>query len=324
MSINSGASSDSLRKNNDACDFSHRVSEAFVMHLPIGEKQRIMIENQIIEMRAFREGGGASSIRVDGLLSTSSYVVPQSSPGSESVSHTRNSRLASSTLPTAKAQYSSMSPVHTIQISREDAPASKGKSEDRTFLVQAELHQHKWPKAVSILCGWDTCSFDTSPVGIPIRVCDDGSYETKGCYCSLSCAAAANLADNRISATIRGERHSILAMINSDVFNKRIRVAPERECLRIYGGSLQINEFRDTSACAQMIIYPPMRPFAIYQTNAENLQKDVSFQECSQNVEPWVLDIDKFDTQGSNSSKVRMEQGLGKFMTVSFSNSKGK
>ena len=291
------------------------------MHLPIGETQRIMIENQITSTDKMNANNNIKPCRrgitARSPTSSSFSIMPQTTRGADGVtSHPRQSHIESSIL--RKSPYSSMSPTPSFPAKKEVRGGDK-RSPVGTFLVQAELHRHKWPKKVSILCGWDTCSFENTPVGIPIRVCEDGGYETKGCYCGLSCAAAANLSDNKISATTRGERHSLIAMIHSNLLNKRIQVAPDRECLRIFGGSLRIEEFRKTNVCDTMIIYPPMRPFAVYQTNVEGIQTDVGFQECSQNVEPWVLNIDKFDVQSSSSSKARVVQGLGKFMTVSFS-----
>lgn len=147
---------------------------------------------------------------------------------------------------------------------------------------------------------------------------------TQGCFCSLSCAAAANLADNKVSMTTRGERHSLITMMHAKMDDiRRLRVAPDRECLRIYGGSLNIHDFRHAGASTYKVMHPPMRPFAVYQTRCKKYDKmSDAIKECKNNIEPWILDIDKFDTDISENA--RSGKGLGKFMTVSFTNNKNK
>ena len=111
-----------------------------------------------------------------------------------------------------------------------------------------------------IHCWWCCHQFDTLPCFIPDKFYN-GIYYVFGCFCSPSCAFSYNLnmTDQRVSI-----RHSLLRKLYFKVFNvKFIPLAPQRELLKIFGGSLSIEEFRDSKMMIRRDIYtllPPMVP----------------------------------------------------------------
>lgn len=101
-----------------------------------------------------------------------------------------------------------------------------------------------WPTSTSVCCHWCCHGFDTVPVGLPMKY-SDGVYHVTHCFCSFNCAMAFNINDTRDSIDERLMRNS---MINSIAVlyghAGSVRPAPSRYALRVFGGSLTIDEFR--------------------------------------------------------------------------------
>jgi hypothetical protein len=175
------------------------------------------------------------------------------------------------------------------------------------FLTQADLHQPVYPVKTRIHCMWDTRPFSGTPIGIPTAYDPDGDperpFKTVGCFCSLACAAAHNMADHTVSMHTRFERHALLELLHhtlrrrddekdtvrtgedEDADAQRgqgntkkttatatagrayapLSLAPKRECLDFFGGDMSIARFRATSRDTVRVYQPPVRPSAVYQ-----------------------------------------------------------
>jgi len=73
------------------------------------------------------------------------------------------------------------------------------------------------------------------------------TFKTFGKFCSPECAAAYNFNDI-ISFGNAHERYSLLHDMYFDIFRGcRIKLAPSRLALKIFGGKLSINKFREIS-----------------------------------------------------------------------------
>jgi hypothetical protein len=174
------------------------------------------------------------------------------------------------------------------------------------LLTQSDLHRPVYPRRTAIHCMWDTRPFTCPPVGIPTRHDPDAHptrpFETIGCFCSLACAAAYNMADHTVRSSERFERHALLLLLHHQQHRTRderghdgpatesvsgggadgathppLRIAPERECLDFFGGDMSIARFRAQatmgidgdgggSSCPR-IFRPPVRPSAVYMTH---------------------------------------------------------
>lgn len=93
-----------------------------------------------------------------------------------------------------------------------------------------------------ICCWWCTEKFDTVTCFIPVKFHNDQFY-VFGCFCSYSCAATYNINMNDYKIW---ERHTLLKKIYNKIYdnNDDIILAPVKETLKKFGGSLDINEFR--------------------------------------------------------------------------------
>jgi hypothetical protein len=113
-----------------------------------------------------------------------------------------------------------------------------------TLLVQFEADQEvrKLPERTDVACFWCCHTFDTSPVVLPLR--DQGEYlQVIGNFCSPECAMS-YLFDMRQDSYARWEQLSLLNRLYADAVGGRIRPAPSRQVLKMFGGPMTIEEYR--------------------------------------------------------------------------------
>lgn len=118
---------------------------------------------------------------------------------------------------------------------------------------------NEWPSSTSIHCYWCSHRFDNAPLGIPLKHVDNKFY-VFGCFCSLACAAAYNFA-GRSSYDEVIERYQLINLMARRLGHEgRVRPAPDRLALKMFGGHIDIEEFRAFSAGSKVIgvNFPPM------------------------------------------------------------------
>ena len=116
-----------------------------------------------------------------------------------------------------------------------------------------------WDKQNDVCCWWCCNKFDTLPLGLPEKYYEK-KFHVMGIFCSFNCAMAYNLSlsDNKI-----WDRISLLYHLRNIIFlsinppgllpNNDIKlldniiIAPPRCMLKMFGGSLTIDEFREKS-----------------------------------------------------------------------------
>ena len=114
-----------------------------------------------------------------------------------------------------------------------------------TLLVQ---YQHMegvcaLPSKVDAACFWCCHTFDWRPVVLPVR--DQGDYiQVQGNFCCPECAMS-YLFDMRQDSHTRWEQLSILNRLYEDAVGGSIRPAPPRQALKLFGGPMSIEEYRD-------------------------------------------------------------------------------
>ena len=101
-----------------------------------------------------------------------------------------------------------------------------------------------WPESTNICCWWCCHSFQNTPCSLPYSYKKNKFY-VKGIFCSFNCAASYNFSmnDNNIH-----ERYSLLNLMYKKLYYRKfikINLAPPRESLKMFGGYLDIEEFRN-------------------------------------------------------------------------------
>ena len=103
----------------------------------------------------------------------------------------------------------------------------------------------KLPTRTDIACFWCSHAFEGVPCIIPERE-EGGIYRVYGNFCCPECAVA-YLLEETVDSTTRWERMALLHRIYGAFYNhKRIFPAPARASLKLFGGPMSIQSYRNT------------------------------------------------------------------------------
>ena len=96
-------------------------------------------------------------------------------------------------------------------------------------------------------CFWCCHVFNWQSTVLPISYdAYKNIYTCQGHFCSPECALAFNYADNKISESTCWNRHALLNHLYSFLYTERtLSPAPPRSLLRLFGGPLDIQQYRD-------------------------------------------------------------------------------
>lgn len=139
---------------------------------------------------------------------------------------------------------------------------------------------NEWPQTTSICCYWCCNRFDTPPFGIPVKY-TGMVFHVFGCFCSLECAMAHNLASKESIDEI-WERNNLINLLSRKIGHKNVvKPAPNRLALKMFGGHLDIDEYRaycDTSKIIN-INFPPMMTMTqqIEEINESDINNDYKY-----------------------------------------------
>ena len=108
-------------------------------------------------------------------------------------------------------------------------------------------------------CWWCCHTFSNNPIGIPINYVDN-KFNVYGNFCSFNCALTYNFYTDSVN---KWDRSSLLHLLYKKFYGLKesnIAYAPEREFLKIFGGHMNIDEFRNAKLqdSAYKVTYPPI------------------------------------------------------------------
>ncbi len=117
-----------------------------------------------------------------------------------------------------------------------------------------------WPDSTNTHCWWCCHQFEGPPCALPELYRKEKFY-VSGIFCCFNCAASYNFSKNYDDMM---ERYSLLNLMYKKMYGVKfvkIGLAPPRESLKIFGGYLSIEEFRDS--CIKMdrsytVVKPPL------------------------------------------------------------------
>ena len=160
-------------------------------------------------------------------------------------------------------------------------------SEKLMVLFQDSNRYQQLPEKTEIACFWCCHSFTSAPVAIPSHILDE-VWHMYGNFCSPECATA-YLFKERVDAQVQWERYALLNSLYAEDAEitagaaKGVRPAPPREVLRMFGGSMDITEFRALVHEKRLrvdVLTPPMvsiiqtmdtKPIDFYDQNLKNV-----------------------------------------------------
>lgn len=139
----------------------------------------------------------------------------------------------------------------------------------------------EWPTNTSIVCYWCCHRFETPPFGIPVKYTGN-KFHVFGCFCSLECAAAHNLA-SKDSIDDMWERYNLINLLARKIKYPQpyVKPAPNKLSLRMFGGFLGIDEFRNYTNTHKLvnINFPPMLSLTqqIEEINESDINSDFKY-----------------------------------------------
>lgn len=140
---------------------------------------------------------------------------------------------------------------------------------------------NEWPTNTSICCYWCCHKFDNAPFGIPVNF-SKNNFDVFGCFCSLECAAAYNFKMQE-NVDEMWERYNLINLLHRrlELDGKIVKPAPDRLALKMFGGHLDIDEFRQFFKSNKLVNvnFPPMSSLTqqIEEVNEYELNNDYKY-----------------------------------------------
>ena len=145
-----------------------------------------------------------------------------------------------------------------------------------------------YPTSTDVSCWWCCHQFKNPPVGLPRKILGE-AFEAIGCFCSFPCAAAyakdkpynyrsslglLNMLYRRSRTDTEGSKTD---GENSGL--ERVTPAPPRETLKMFGGLLTIDEFRQAARSGKQwrLIHAPLMPWQMYAEEMMSKHGNPSF-----------------------------------------------
>ena len=121
------------------------------------------------------------------------------------------------------------------------------------------IHSDNWLDKTDICCWWCCHQFETVPIGLPVKYDEKKKFHVKGVFCSFSCMMAYKN-DNPIYQSKRDLINFLYKKLTGTfLLDINLVPAPPRCALKMFGGELNINQFRNSfkeNKIYKMIQYP--------------------------------------------------------------------
>lgn len=173
-------------------------------------------------------------------------------------------------------------------------------SEKLMIRFQDANREKRLPDSTDVACFWDCHAFRGQPCVIPVSI-EEGIWRVYGNFSSPECAAA-YLFNERLDSSVQWERYALLNRLYAEG-EQSVRLAPPRTILRMFGGMLDVSEFRAIVGERRMridVMTPPM--ISIIQVMDT---KPIDFYDASMKNTfiPW--EMDRMNRPGAQGLRLR-------------------
>ena len=155
--------------------------------------------------------------------------------------------------------------------------------------------------AATTACFWCCHPFPWKSTVLPISYdAYENMYTCEGHFCCPECALAYLYADPNAPDVIRWTRHALLADLYRSMYVKRVLTpAPHRHMLRMFGGPLDIEQFREYLSTSEDMVGIQLPPLRLHMP--------------TMNVQGPIRDVKKFvtlsqDTVEKASKELRLKR----------------
>ena len=173
-------------------------------------------------------------------------------------------------------------------------------SEKLMVRFQDANRDQKLPDSTEMACFWDCHQFRGAPCVIPSAI-DEGIWRVYGNFCSPACAAA-YLFNEKLDSHLQWERYALLNRLYTEGV-QGVRLAPARTTLRLFGGTLEVEDYRAILGEKRLrvdVMTPPM--ISIIQVMDT---KPIDFYDASMKNTfiPW--EMDRMNRPGAQGLRLR-------------------
>lgn len=194
-------------------------------------------------------------------------------------------------------------------------------------LLKDFIENDTWIHKTNVCCWWCCNTFDTVPIGLPEKYIDSiDKFRVKGIFCSFSCMIAYR---NNEKGDIKDFLINFLysKITGTPLINIDLQPAPPRCSLKMFGGDLSIDEFRNSfkeERIYKMIQYPMfICKEYIEEIDIKNLKR-VNYSVFTEGVQNKVANLDNKIVEDAKSRLLQIEQStitlgntIDKFIKIS-------
>lgn len=165
-------------------------------------------------------------------------------------------------------------------------------------LMYEFVHNEEWIGDTNICCWWCCHGFEGVPLGLPLKFIKQiNKFRVRGVFCSFPCMLSFNLCSSDPSSRTT---HDLINYLHFKLTGQHLtcRRAPPKWTLKMFGGELSIEEFRQsnesgTAKLYKMIYYPMfMSKDYVEEVDIANIKN------ANQNV--FVTNSNSFTTHKQN------------------------
>ena len=135
---------------------------------------------------------------------------------------------------------------------------------DRTIknVLTIGIHGEDVPNTTDVVCWWCCHKFEDPPVGIPVNF-TKGRFEVYGNFCCFNCACSYLFNSPEYSDKV-WNCYSLMNLLHKRIHpgtSDKVRLAPPRQALKLFGGFMSIEEFRYSAQRNERefkLLVPPM------------------------------------------------------------------
>jgi hypothetical protein len=161
-------------------------------------------------------------------------------------------------------------------------------------------HSHSGEGTTQTGCCWWCChAYQSTAVSLPLTKHISGKFLTIGQFCSIECAAAYNFE----SGTRYGDIWKQYALLHEMYVSytktptPRIKFAPPRECLQMFGGPYTITQYREILATPHKQIQMTVKPINPLFTVTEDIPSCLNYPTKQQSVPLDTTRVQKATTE---------------------------
>jgi hypothetical protein len=155
-------------------------------------------------------------------------------------------------------------------------------------ILEDFIERDNWPIGTESACFWCCHTFNNTPYGIPFKYMKE-KFIVYGCFCSLECAVAYNFSSQNNIYNVWENLNLINLLAHKLNYKDYVKCAPPREVLKLFGGYMNINQFREhcnSNKVLNILNYPMI--------SSQHQVEEISEQSLNNNSRLYVpIDTDR-------------------------------